>query len=169
MDAGLAARTLSGDAMEYTLETARRLAEELRAIPAKDPSQRRLDKQAMVRELAQELIALQQRGYTVEEVAESLRGRGFEITTPTLRNYLQRAKNAGAKGRKPRRPPGRPGGRAEVGPAAEPKPPAARAPAESSPKPAATTAKAESPALPGAEPPLRGGKSAFLIKDKESY
>ena len=56
--------------MEYTIETARRLADELRAIPAKDPSQRRLDKQAMVRELAKELIALQQRGYTIEEVAD---------------------------------------------------------------------------------------------------
>ena len=101
--------------MDYTLETARHLAEELRAIPAKDPSQRRLDKQAMVRELAQEIIALQQRGYTIEEVAESLRGRGFEITTPTLKNYLQRAKRAGAKPRKPRRTPGPPGGQAEVG------------------------------------------------------
>jgi hypothetical protein len=43
--------------MEYTLETARRLAEQLRAIPAKDPFQRRLDKQAIVRELAQEIVA----------------------------------------------------------------------------------------------------------------
>ena len=60
--------------MEYTIETARRLADELRAIPAKDPSQRRLDKQAMVRELAKELIALQQRGYTIEEVAGSSSG-----------------------------------------------------------------------------------------------
>src|SRR3954464_11326637 len=92
----------AGDAMEYTLESARRLAEDLRAIPAKDPSQRRLDKQAMVRELAQELVALQQRGYTIEEVADSLRERGLEITTPTLKNYLQRAKNAGAKARKTR-------------------------------------------------------------------
>jgi hypothetical protein len=37
--------------MEYTLDTARRLAEELRAIPPKDPCHRRLDKQAVVREL----------------------------------------------------------------------------------------------------------------------
>ena len=57
--------------MEYTLESARRLAEELRAIPAKDPAQRRLDKQAMVKELAEELTALQQRGYTIESSARS--------------------------------------------------------------------------------------------------
>jgi hypothetical protein len=155
--------------MEYTLESARRLAEELRAIPAKDPAQRRLDKQAMVRELAQELIALQQRGYTIEEVADSLRERGLEITTPTLKNYLQRAKSAGAKARKPRRPPGPPGGRAEAGASATPKPPTARAQANSSPKTTVSTTKAESSPPPASESSVRSGKSAFLIKDQESY
>jgi hypothetical protein len=154
--------------MEYTLETARRLAEELRAIPAKDPAQRRLDKQAMVRELAQELIALQQRGYTIEEVGESLRGRGFEITTPTLKNYLQRTKKAGAKGRKLRRPPDVPAARAEVGPAT-PDPPRSKAPAELGSRAAVTAAKAEPAATPAGKQLLRGGKGAFLIKDKESY
>jgi len=155
--------------MEYTIETARRLAEELRAIPAKDPAQRRLDKQAMVKELAEELIALQQRGYTIEEVAESLRGRGFEITTPTLKNYLQRAKSTAAKSRKPRRPPGSSGAppRSEHPPAS--KPPHAKAPAEPISVAAANTGKPDSPSKPAIDPTLRGGKSAFLIKDKESY
>ena len=155
--------------MEYTLESARRLAEELRAIPPKDPAQRRLDKQAMVRELAQELIALQQRGYTIEEVAGSLRERGLEITTPTLKNYLQRAKSTGAKARKPRRPMGSPG----VDPAdvAVPtlKRPPARAQGDPRPMAPVTTTKAESSAPRGSESPIRGGKSAFLIKDQESY
>jgi len=155
--------------MEYTLESARRLAEELRAIPAKDPAQRRLDKQAMVRELAQELIALQQRGYTIEEVAGSLRERGLEITTATLKNYLQRAKSAGAKARKPRRPPGSPGDRGEVAAAAMPERPAARAQANSGPKAPVSTTKAESSAPPPSESSVRSGKSAFLIKDQESY
>ena len=82
------------------------MAEKLRAIPAKDPSQRRLDKQGMVRHLASEILALQQRGYTLEEVAESLRGDGLDITTPTLKNYLQRAKGAAGKSKKARRPSG---------------------------------------------------------------
>lgn len=154
--------------MEYTLESARRLAEELRAIPPKDPAQRRLDKQAMVRELAQELIALQQRGYTIEEVAGSLRERGLEITTPTLKNYLQRAKT-GAKARKARRPMGSPG--VDRADAAVPtmKRPRARAQSDARPMAPVTTAKAESPALRGSESPIRIGKSAFLIKDQESY
>src|SRR5262252_2637036 len=94
--------------MDYTLETATQLAEELRAMPAKDPSQRRLDKQAMVKHLTQEITALQERGYTIEEIAESLRGHGLDITTPTLKNYLQRAKGGGGKARRARRTAGPP-------------------------------------------------------------
>ncbi len=139
--------------MDYTLETARRLAEELRAIPAKDPSQRRLDKQAMVKELARELIALQQRGYTIEEVAESLRGRGLEITTPTLKNYLQRAKSTAAKragnlgGRRVAR-----GAPTSVGASARCQPPAAKAAAEPSSNAAASAAKARVGAAAGERP-----------------
>jgi hypothetical protein len=158
--------------MDYTLEAARRLAEDLRAIPAKDPSARRLDKQGMVRELAQDLIALQQRGYTIEEVAESLRGRGLDITTPTLKNYLQRAKGAGRKSGKARRPTGPPRSGAETGQAtraASVPRVAERAPHEPGPVPPSASAKAETPTVPAPEPELRGGKSAFLIKDKESY
>ena len=68
----------SSRAIDYTVEGANRLAEELRAIPPKDPAKRKLDKQGMVSLLAGELLALQQRGYTIEEVAESLRGRGLD-------------------------------------------------------------------------------------------
>ena len=65
--------------IEYTVESAHRLAEALRAIPPKDPAKRKLDKQGMVSLLVSELVALQQRGYTFEEVAEGLRGRGLSL------------------------------------------------------------------------------------------
>src|SRR6185503_19729967 len=94
--------------MEYTLELAERLVENLRAMPPKAPSQRRLDKQALVKHLAEEIASLQQRGYTIEEVAESLRGHGLDITTPTLKNYLQRARGKRVKPRKAQRPSERP-------------------------------------------------------------
>src|SRR6185503_3770562 len=90
--------------MEYTLELAERLVENLRAMPPKAPSKRRLDKQGLVKHLAEEIASLQQRGYTIEEVAESLRGHGLDITTPTLKNYLQRARGKRVKPRKPQRP-----------------------------------------------------------------
>jgi hypothetical protein len=155
--------------MEYTLETARRLVDELHAIPPKDPSKRRLDKQAMVKELADEIIALQQRGYTIEEVAESLRERGLEITTPTLKNYLQRVKRAGANGSKRQRTAGSSRTRTKLGGSAVPKSVPERVVSEAGSKGAATTAKAEPLPQPPTEPGLRSGKGAFLVRDKESY
>ena len=79
--------------MEYTLEMAQKLAEKLRALPPVDASKQRLNKQEVVKHLAQEIAALQERGYSLDQVAESLRGHGLEITTPTLKSYLQRAKD----------------------------------------------------------------------------
>jgi hypothetical protein len=159
--------------MEYTLESTRRLAEELRAIPPKDPAQRRLDKQAVVRELAEEIIALQNRGYTLEEVAESLRGRGFEITTATLKNYLQRAKSKQGKGPKAQRPAAACRGRAQprdvAMSASAPSRAAERAATESEAKTPANTPRADASAKPTPDPTLRSGKGTFLIKDKESY
>jgi len=159
--------------MEFTLESTRRLAEELRAIPPKDPAKLRLDKQAVVKELAQEIVALQQRGYTIEEVAESLRGRGLEITTPTLKNYLQRAKGTDDKRRKARRPPGPQRARAkpeeDMTYAPQATQAAVRAATESDLNTSAVALRAGASAKPTPDPTLRSGKGAFLIKDKESY
>ena len=159
--------------MEFTLESTTRLAEELRAIPPKDPAKRRLDKQAVINEIKQEVIALQQRGYTIEEVAEMLRGRGFEITTPTLKNYLQRAKSLDGKGRKPPRPPGSRRARAERGEVvtstAQATQATERAAHESPHKTPAVPGKADASAKPTSDPVPRSGKGAFLNTDRESY
>lgn len=86
--------------MEYTVEMADRIAEKLRALPPMDASKTRLNKQGVVIHLAGEIAALQERGYTLEQVAESLRGSGLEITTPTLKSYLQRSKRNPNRGRR---------------------------------------------------------------------
>jgi len=157
-------------AIEYTVESANWLIGELRAIPPKDPAKRKLDKQRMVSLLAGELIALQQRGYTIEEVAESLRGRGLAITTPTLKNYLQRAKSKTEK-------------RAKSGVRTAPRasgsgtPKTVKREESSAPAPATTQTppaakQAASTPEAGAAPEatsLRSGKGAFLVKDKDSY
>jgi hypothetical protein len=90
--------------MEYTLEMAEKMAEKLRHLPAIDASKRRLSKQTVVRHLAAEIVSLQERGYTLEQVAESLCGVGLEITTPTLKSYLQRLKEKPAKSPRRQRP-----------------------------------------------------------------
>ena len=157
-------------ALEYTVESANWLIAELRSIPPKDPAKRKLDKQRMVSLLAGELIALQQRGYTIEEVAESLRGRGLAITTPTLKNYLQRAKSKTEK-------------RAKSGVRTAPRasgsgtPKTVKREESSAPAPATTQTppaakQAASTPEAGAAPEatsLRSGKGAFLVKDKDSY
>jgi hypothetical protein len=177
--------------MEYTLELAERLVENLRAMPPKDPSKRRLDKQGLVKHLAEEIASLQQRGYTIEEVAESLRGHGLDITTPTLKNYLQRARGKRVKPRKAQRPSERPraGAKArqatpaspvspvpgKVAPESSPTPPpvvppvAGKAAPDSNPTPLAAPPKAETPPSPRRDPEFRSGKGAFPAADKESY
>jgi hypothetical protein len=158
--------------MDFTLESTTRLAEELRAIPPKDPAKRRLDKQAVINEIKQEVIALQQRGYTIEEVAEMLRGRGFEITTPTLKNYLQRAKSLDGKGPKAR-PAGPRRARAERGEVvtstAHATQATERAAHESPHMTPAVPGKADASAKPTSDPVPRSGKGAFLSTDRESY
>jgi hypothetical protein len=74
----------------YTLAQVNELAAALRALPAKDPYQRRFLKLAAIAEIADEITALQQRGYTLEEVAGILTAEGVEITFGTLKEYLQR-------------------------------------------------------------------------------
>jgi len=84
----------------YTMDEANSIVEALRALPAKDPSQRRLDKQAVIRHIVDEIKALQERGYALEEVASILTDKGVELTTPTLKSYLQRARHARKRDRK---------------------------------------------------------------------
>ena len=78
--------------MKYTFQTAEELATKLRELPPADLTQRRMTKQAIIRHLAAEIAAMQQRGHSLEQVAESLCGFGLAITTPTLKSYLQRTK-----------------------------------------------------------------------------
>ena len=84
--------------MTYTLEDGNRLRTLLRAAPDKDPNQRRMDKQAIVKFILEDIAAMQARGYTLEEVAELLRTGSFEVTLPTLKSYLQRTRKTRAKG-----------------------------------------------------------------------
>jgi hypothetical protein len=135
--------------MSYTLGKAEEMARALRTLPAMDEAKRRLSKQAVVKHLMAEIAALQQRGYTIEQVVESLQQVGLTITTPTLKSYLQRAK-------------------------AKPVNRAARKPTGSS-KAAPGGSRPRQPESPSANPPRpeaapeRSGKQAFLVKDKDSY
>jgi hypothetical protein len=134
--------------MTYTLEKAEDLIRVLQALPPLDASKQKLTKQAVVKHLAAEIAALQQRGYALEQIVESLRGGAFEISTATLKSYLQRTK------RKPAR--------------ATP-----RKKSTASPTPGGMQ-QTQAPSVPMTESKsdgaaARSGKQAFLVKDKDSY
>jgi methionine synthase II (cobalamin-independent) len=80
--------------MKYTTEQLATIAAKLRDMPAVEKPKQELSKQAAVAVLAREIGLLQKRGYTLVQIAEALRGEGFDIATPTLKNYLQRTKPA---------------------------------------------------------------------------
>ena len=134
--------------MPYTLEQTDQMESALRALPPMDSSKRRLTKQAVVKRLAREIAALQGRGYSMEQVGESLRGVGLEITTPTLKSYLQRVKKRTGKAGTKRQGRSAPTATTQV--------------REQQTPPAAAEPKADATAK-------RGGKDAFLVKDKDSY
>ena len=51
-----------------------------------------LTKAEEIKLLASEIAALQDRNYSLQQIAEFLTGEGLEISTATLKNYLQRSK-----------------------------------------------------------------------------
>ena len=80
--------------MKYTTEQLEAIASKLREMPPVEKKKQEHSKQEAVRVLAKEIAALQKRGYTLDQISETLRGEGLSIATPTLKSYLQRAKLA---------------------------------------------------------------------------
>ena len=83
--------------MKYTTEQLEAIAAKLREMPPVEKKQQEHSKQEAVRVLSKEIAALQKRGYTLDQISETLRGEGLSIATPTLKSYLQRAKPVATK------------------------------------------------------------------------
>ncbi|MEO5769441.1 MAG: protein mobC [Polyangia bacterium] len=133
--------------MRYTLESIERMSEQLRALPDVEKPKKKVSKQEAVKKLAGVLGELQKRGFTLEQIIDSLRGVGLEISTPTLRNYLQRAKQQIRK---------RPKVKAGEG--------------ASAPPPTVSKEKTKPEGNRSEEVTTsKSGKDAFLTKDKDSY
>jgi hypothetical protein len=56
--------------MEYTIEQIDQVGAGLLALPPLDASKRKLDKQAAVRRIKDQIATAQQRGYTLEQIAQ---------------------------------------------------------------------------------------------------
>ncbi len=82
---------------KYSKAFAKALAERMRATPSPDPAMEDLTKQGLVIDILPAIQEMQDRGFTIEQVAEIMREGKFAITTPTLKSYLQRI-----RGKKPK-------------------------------------------------------------------
>ena len=80
--------------MKHTTEQLEAIAAKLREMPPVEKKKQEHSKQDAVRILSKEIALLQKRGYTLDQISETLRGEGLSIATPTLKSYLQRAKLA---------------------------------------------------------------------------
>ena len=78
--------------MKYTPEQLEAIAAKLKAMPPAEKRNQEYSKQEAVRLLSKQIVALQKRGYTLEQIAEILREEGLDLSGSTLRIYLQRAK-----------------------------------------------------------------------------
>ncbi len=130
--------------MPLTREIIDNCAELLRSMPRAPAATVNVTKQEAVKELAKEIASVQERGYTLEQIANALRGVGLDLTTPTLKNYLGRVRAGKSRRERPR------------------KPSSARSTTRES------TRREAAPAAP-TEVPVKSGKEAFLVKDKDSY
>ena len=78
--------------MGYSNEKLEAISAKLKTMPVIEKKKQEHNKQDAIKVLAKEIAALQKRGYTLDQIAETLRGEGLDITTPTLKSYLQRIK-----------------------------------------------------------------------------
>lgn len=83
--------------MARTVAQAELLADKLRALPAIENKNRAISKAEEIKLLAREIAALQERNYSLQQIAEFLTSEGLDIGTATLKNYLQRSKSSGKR------------------------------------------------------------------------
>lgn len=83
--------------MALTIEQVETLAAKLRTLPPIENKKRFVSKQESIKMLANEIDALRERGYTLEQVAELLTADHLEIGTSTLKSYLQRSQSSSKK------------------------------------------------------------------------
>lgn len=83
--------------MTIKIELREAMREKMKAAPEIAKEKQTESKQDTVKELKREIEAMQKRGYTLADIAAFMTEGGIQITTPTLKSYLQRSKPTKAK------------------------------------------------------------------------
>ncbi|MFZ1640383.1 MAG: protein mobC [Candidatus Contendobacter sp.] len=107
---------------EYTLEQIERIATKLDALPKIEKA--RFGKRDAIERLSKSILNVLKRGYSMDDIADSLREEGLNLTASTLKTYLHRAtaKSTKAKPDPPPIQPSRPSPRDARSPAKTPLP-----------------------------------------------
>ncbi|WP_156902035.1 hypothetical protein [Azohydromonas australica] len=79
--------------MEITVAQVDDLRLKLREMPAQEETKQKLTLQQAIARMADELTELQRRGYSMDDIANILRGTGLEISPQSLKSYLSRSRN----------------------------------------------------------------------------
>ena len=75
----------------YTLANVKELGEHLAKLPPKPREQKteNLGAADLVRTIRKEIRAAMSRGYTMGDIVSAAKSMGFDLSTPTLKKYLQ--------------------------------------------------------------------------------
>ena len=83
--------------MKYTQEQIEAIAEKIRGLPPVEKKKQEFSKFEAIKALSKEIAGMQKKGYSFDQIAETLRSTGLDIATPTLKSYIQRSKQGTAK------------------------------------------------------------------------
>jgi hypothetical protein len=83
---------------EFTIEQVDAWGEALLGQAELDPSQRRVNTKAAIERIREKIAVAQQRGYTLAQIAQTLRTAGLPIAAQTLKKHLEPVKKAGRRG-----------------------------------------------------------------------
>ncbi|UST77211.1 hypothetical protein [Pseudomonas siliginis] len=83
--------------MKITIEAIENLQKSLKDLPPVENKEREVTKPDAVKLLASEIADLQERGYTIEMIAEILTKNGLELKASTLKSYITRARASGGR------------------------------------------------------------------------
>jgi redox-regulated HSP33 family molecular chaperone len=76
-------------ANQYTKDQIAAVAMKLQGMPDFVKEKTEFSKKETILMLLKEIKDLQKRGYSIEQIASALKGEGIDISTPTLRSYIQ--------------------------------------------------------------------------------
>src|SRR3954447_12873612 len=82
--------------MALTVAKVEKIAAKLKRLPDPPATERETTKREAVRLLRKEIVGLQRRGYTLEQIVGSLKDEGLNLSAATLKSYLSRAKGRSA-------------------------------------------------------------------------